>query len=178
MAENGNVLVTPRLVLRPFEEKDAEALLEIYSDGEVTKYLRREPYDTLTDAETFIRGILAAENPQLFCRAIELQETGKVVGSVRTAVDQNDNCGELTFAVSREFWGKGIASEAVREAVVYLMTECGINRISGVHAVTNPAAGGVLRKVGMSYEGVARQLFRNSQGYHDCHRYAILKSDI
>jgi len=178
MAEKGNLLVTPRLVLRPFEEKDAEALFAVYSDSEVTKYLRREPYEKVADAEAFIGGLLKGEESSVFCRAIEMQETGELVGSIKIEINEHDNCGEAVFAVGRKYWGQGIASEAVREAVVYLMTQCGLNRISGAHAVTNPAAGGVLRKVGMSYEGVARQLFRNSQGYHDCHRYAILKSDI
>ena len=71
-----------------------------------------------------------------------------------------------------------MASEAVREVIAYLMGECGINRIAAAHSVKNPASGGVLRKVGMQYEGMARELYRNRIGYHDCHRYAILKSDI
>ena len=59
-----------------------------------------------------------------------------------------------------------------------VLEECGINRIAAAHAVKNPASGGVLRKAGMQYEGMARELYRNRIGYHDCHRYAILKSDI
>ena len=44
MQTNGKVLLTPRLILRPFEDRDATAMFAIMSDDETTKYLRVNPY--------------------------------------------------------------------------------------------------------------------------------------
>ena len=178
MQTDGKVLLTPRLILRPFEDKDAYAMFAIMSDDETTKYLRVTPYETVEQAQAWIERCRAEGDGVHFRRAVELKETGEYIGDIRVKITQKDNCGELGFTVSRDHWKKGIAAEAAREVILYLMGECGINRISAAHAVKNPASGGVLRKIGMSYEGMARELYRNRLGYHDCHRYAILKSDI
>ena len=178
MQTNGKVLLTPRLILRPFEDRDATAMFAIMSDDETTKYLRVNPYETLSQAQAWIDRCISEGDGEHFRRAVELKETGEYIGDVRVKINQKDNSGEIGFTVSREYWGKGVASEAVREVIAYLMGECGINRIAAAHSVKNHASGGVLRKVGMQYEGMARELYRNRMGYHDCHRYAILKSDI
>jgi RimJ/RimL family protein N-acetyltransferase len=47
-------LETERLVLRPFEERDYEALYAIHSDREVARYLYNEPRD-----EEQVRELLA-----------------------------------------------------------------------------------------------------------------------
>ena len=39
MQTNGKVLLTPRLILRPFEDRDAEAMFAIMSDDESTWWL-------------------------------------------------------------------------------------------------------------------------------------------
>ena len=178
MQTNGKVLLTPRLILRPFEDRDAQAMFAIMSDDETTKYLRVNPYESPEQAQQWIERCTREGDGEHFRRAVELKETGEYIGDVRVKINQKDNSGEIGFTVSREYWGKGVASEAVREVIAYLMGECGINRIAAAHSVKNHASGGVLRKVGMQYEGMARELYRNRMGYHDCHRYAILKSDI
>ena len=48
-------ITTERLVLRPYEESDFAALLAIYSDAEVARYLYHEPR-----GEPEIREVLAA----------------------------------------------------------------------------------------------------------------------
>ena len=178
MQTDGKVLFTPRLILRPFEEKDVDSYYAIMSDDDTTKYLRTNPYESAEQAQAWIARCREEGDGLRFCRAIELKETGEFIGDVRVKINQKDNSGEIGFTVCKEYWGKGIASEAVREVITFLMEECGINRIAAAHAVKNPASGGVLRKAGMQYEGMARELYRNRIGYHDCHRYAILKSDI
>jgi len=178
MQTNGKVLLTPRLILRPFEDRDAERMFAIMSDDETTKFLRVNPYDSIDDARAWIDRCRREGDGVHFRRAVELKETGEYIGDVRVKINGKDNSGEIGFTVSRENWGRGLASEAAGEVIAYLMGECGINRIAAAHSVKNPASGGVLRKIGMQYEGMARELYRNRMGYHDCHRYAILKSDI
>ena len=178
MQTPAKVLITPRLILRPFEDRDAERMFAIMSDDETTRFLHVNPYESPEQARAWIERCLSEGDGEYFRRAIELKETGEYIGDVRVKLNHKDNSGEIGFTVSREYWGKGLASEAAGEVITYLMEQRGINRIAAAHSVKNPASGGVLRKIGMQYEGMARELYRNRMGYHDCHRYAILKSDI
>jgi len=172
----GKVLVTPRLILRPIEEKDAQALYNILSDEETTRFLTI-CYDSIDDANAWIAQCKNDEG-KWFYRAIELKETGEFIGGIGVEINERDNSAELGYYINRNFWRQGLMSEAAEEMVRFLLSEEGLNRISAAHCVRNPASGGVMRKAGMSYEGMARELRRNRLGYHDCHRYAILKSDL
>ena len=59
----------------------------------------------------------------------------------------------------------------------YLFTEVHMNRIEARHDTNNPHSGGVMKKCGMAFEGVARASDRNNQGICDTAHYAILRSD-
>ena len=172
----GKVLVTPRLVLRPVEEKDKDSLFKILSDEETTKFLSVY-YESEEDAQRWIDKCKDDEGFH-FYRALELKETGEFIGGIGALINTFDNSAELWFYLKRDFWRQGLMGEAAEEMVRFLLLEEGFNRISASHCVRNPASGGVLRKAGMSYEGMSRQLRHNRAGYHDCHRYAILKSDL
>lgn len=175
----GKVLVTPRLILRPIEEKDAQELYNILSDEETTRFLTLPIYESIENANAWIAKCVETEGEGThFYRAIELKETGALIGGIGVELDADNNSGELGFYLNRDFWRQGFMSEAVEEMIRFLLLEEGINRISACHSVRNPASGGVMRKAGMSYEGMARELRRNRLGYQDCHRYAILKSDL
>lgn len=69
-------------------------------------------------------------------------------------------------------------TEAVRAMVHYGLFDVGFNRVQAYHSVNNPASGSVMRKVGMTYEGMARQKYRNANGFQDCDLYGILKGDL
>lgn len=93
-------------------------------------------------------------------------------------VNDIDQLGELSYCLSRKYWGKGLVTEAGRAVLNFAFHEVGFNRLEAFHAVANPASGGVMQRLGMRFEGLARQKFKSASGFEDCHMYAILKEDF
>ena len=85
--------------------------------------------------------------------------------------------GEVGYSLGREYWNKGIMTEALREVVRFGFEDLGLNRIEAQHEVSNPASGKVMAHVGMQFEGILRQRIRNKGCYADVALYAILRGD-
>ena len=125
----------------------------------------------LADTEPFL-----SKKAGLF--AVELRETGEKAGVIALSVDEKNRSGRFDIAVLPEHRGKGVATDATAAFLRFAFAEYGLNRIYASHSVKNSAAGFVLRKTGMSYEGMSRERFYNASGYHDTHNYAILKREV
>lgn len=173
------IVETPRLVLRRFEEKDAPALFAIFGDALVTKYMRLNTLSSEQQARTLLLDwIERYRSPDYYNWAITEKQSSRLVGSIALHVNsEQDRTGSVGFALLRECWGRGYMSEALAAVLDFGFHTVGFNRIEGVHSELNPASGAVMRRCGMQYEGMSRQLFYCSEGYQDCHRYARLKSD-
>ena len=83
----------------------------------------------------------------------------------------------LTLTVLRDYWGRGIMTEAVKGVVEFLFTEVGCNRIEIDHLIENPASGRVAQKCGFTKEGVRREYFNKNGVFHDDVMYALLRKD-
>lgn len=173
------VLETPRLVLRRFEEKDAEAMFTWTGDPLVVKYLRMDAQQSVEEAREVLRQWTQMyREPDYYAWAVTEKATSRAVGSIGLSVAvEQDRTGSVGFCLLRECWGQGYMSEALAAVLDFGFHTVGFNRIEGVHSECNPASGAVMRRCGMQYEGMSRQLYYCSEGYQDSHRYARLKSD-
>ncbi len=105
---------TERLVLRRFEENDWKDLHELYSDPVCTQYTIQR---TLTEGESW--RTMAAMIGHWEIRgygpyALEDKSTGKVMGPVGLWYPNDWPEPEIKWALAREWWGCGFASEAAR----------------------------------------------------------------
>lgn len=171
---------TERLILRPFAMEDADAMFRNWaSDPEVTRYLTWPTYGKKETADIILSQWTAAyEDPGFYQWAIELKSLGQAVGSM-SVVFHNDKVriAHMGYCIGSQWWGQGIATEALREVLDFLFDEVGFNRVEALHDTNNPASGAVMRKCGMKYEGTFRQYIRSNQGIGDACCYAILASD-
>ena len=71
-------LITSRLLLRPWQESDAEALYRYAKDPAVGPVAGWPPHTSVADSLEIIRTVFAA--PETY--AVVLKETGEPVGSV------------------------------------------------------------------------------------------------
>jgi RimJ/RimL family protein N-acetyltransferase len=110
--------------------------------------------------------------------AIRLGPGSPLIGSAGLRdIDPEHMQAELGFWIGREWWGQGYASEAAASVILFGFDKVGLNRIFAHHMARNPAAGQVLRHVGMQCEGVLRQRVRKWGVYEDVVLYAILRED-
>lgn len=147
---NTPTLETERLTLRKFTENDLEALYKIYSDEEVNKFLPWFPLKTMEDTKIFYEKQLVSNYKQkcAYNYAICLKKDNYPIGYVNIATDDSYDFG---YGVRKEFWHKGIVTEAGK-AVVEQLKKDNIPYITATHDVNNPRSGGVMRNLGMKYQ--------------------------
>lgn len=162
------ILTTPRLILRPPELTDAEALVRIKS---LTM--------PLTEAKKTAASMVdELEKPFTYHWVITLD--GAVIGRIK-AWDVNPYNGylQLGYDVGAEYRNHGYMTEAVRAAVRYLLTEAEAHRVFCSVREGNIASRRVCEKAGMRHEGTLRQHYaRQDGGYDDVCIYGIIKGDL
>lgn len=137
-------LKTDRLILRKFLKKDIEALYLILKDKEVNTFLPWFPAKNMEEANNFYENRF--ENKEYYY-AICLKEDNYPIGYVKADMDDSHDFG---YALRKEFWHRGIVTEASKVLVEQLKKD-GISYITATHDKNNPRSGGVMRQIGMKY---------------------------
>lgn len=173
-------LKTPRLILRPLTVADAPAMYKNWaSDSEVTRYLRWLPHADVSVTYEYLAFVEQEySDPAVYQWAIVPKDLGEPIGTISVVGrDETVESVIIGYCIGKDWWGRGITAEALRELLRFFFEEVGVNRIELKHDVNNPNSGKVMEKCGMRYEGTRRQAARNNQGVVDVAQYAILKED-
>ena len=84
---------------------------------------------------------------------------------------------EVGYWIGQPYWGRGLASEALRLLIQFGFMTLKLNRVEAGHFEHNVASGRVMQKAGMRYEGLRRQFVWHRDRFRDLHWYAILRED-
>ena len=121
MEEMQMVLETERLILRPWQESDAEDLFQYASHPDVGPIAGWAVHTSVEYSREIICDVLSA--PETY--AVVLKETGQPVGSVGlmlgkiSSIGIADSEGEIGYWIGVPHWGQGLIPEAVRELMRY-----------------------------------------------------------
>ncbi len=174
------IINTERLVLRPFTLDDADAMYENWaSDPAVTQYLTWPHHPSVETSRAVLEErVPQYHKPDYYLWAIVPKDFGKPIGSI-AAVKQDDQIQmvHIGYCIGKDFWHKGLMSEALAALMAFFFDQVGIRRVESRHDRKNPNSGGVMKKCGMKYEGTLRQGDWNNQGIVDVDLYAILKEE-
>jgi ribosomal-protein-alanine N-acetyltransferase len=170
-------LVTRRLVLREYERDDFEAVHRFASDPEAVAFVTWGP-NTEDETRGFLDGWLAerAEVPRTGYTLALTTPGGRPFGSVGLYRDGPHHA-ELGFAVSRERWGQGYATEAARAILDFGFADLGLRRIYATCRPENVGSSRVLEKIGMSREGRLRDHVLIRGDWRDSLLYAAVTPD-
>ena len=175
---------TSRLILRRFTPEDKEPIYQnCWSDREVWKWMNYAPMDCIGDlaerSGLFTEKWFAAyERPDRYSWAIQLRETGEVIGRFfGMHPDDRLEQVELAYELGRKWWNMGYMTEAASAVIDFFFSRVGMNRVWAYHADANPASGKVLQKCGMKYEGTLRQACICNNGRFDMVCYSILAEE-
>jgi RimJ/RimL family protein N-acetyltransferase len=165
-------LETERLVLRPWRKGDEEPLVRHANNRQVWLSLRDlfpHPY-TLDDARDFIALNSARSGPPT---NLAIEHAGEPIGSIGLH-SLSDVCrftAEVGYWIGEAFWGRGLATEALRRFTDYAFEQFPCERLEGWIFATNPSSGRVLEKAGYEYEAtLCRSAFKDGQ-FLDSHLY-------
>jgi [ribosomal protein S5]-alanine N-acetyltransferase len=174
------ILQTERLLLRDLRPSDAEAVMDIRGDYEVTKYNTGEAYEFLWQAQDLIAGIAAEYAQKRELRwGITLKGEGKVIGLCGFNYwSRRDHRASIGYDLARAYWGKGIMPEALGAVLRFGFTEMGLNRIEADTSVYNTNSQSVLAKMGFQPEGRQREQYYEEGAYHDLLLFSLLKHEF
>jgi ribosomal-protein-alanine N-acetyltransferase len=148
------------------------------NDPDVTKYLTWPPHENMNVTRSIVTSWVESYHKEDYYHwMIVLKETGEPIGSLLASCVGRVPSAHIGYCIGKNWWHRGIMSEALAAVLDYLFAQAGMNRIEARHDVRNPHSGGVMKKCGMTYEGTARQGGRNNQGICDLSCYAVLRCD-
>lgn len=120
----GVKIVTERLVLRPFEEHDLNDLFEYARVAGVGESAGWKHHEDIEESNEILNRFIEGKHDF----AIVLKDCGKVIGSLGIKESEEiylkffakDGCCEIGYVLSKDYWGNGFMTEAVRATLAYI----------------------------------------------------------
>ena len=147
---------TERLVLRPFEEGDLEAVLAMQTSPDVARYLYWGPR-TETEVRKSLDEKISARAIRADGDALSLAGISKATGELVADVvlwltSREHQQGELGYIVPTEHQGLGYATEATGPLLRIAFEELRLHRVIGRAEARHAASARVMEKLGMRRE--------------------------
>ena len=176
---NVPTLETKRLILRKILVSDADDMFDYSKDQNVTKYLTWSPHPDKYYTVDYIKFVSRKYKTAEFRDwAVIDKASGKMIGTCGfTTIDLQNRRGEIGYVYNPEFWGKGIAAEALECVMEFGFLKLDLNRIECRFMVENTSSRRVMEKCGMTFEGVYREHIFVKEKYRDVGVCAILRSE-
>lgn len=143
---------TPRLLLRDMRAEDIPALVALWTDAEVTRFMGG-PRRPAFLRETFEQALAQGPEPWDLYPVIELS-TGALIGHCGLLDKEIEGVVEieLVYVLARAWWGRGYATEISRAIVQDALTRQGLRRLVALIDPANAASERVATKVGIKFE--------------------------
>jgi RimJ/RimL family protein N-acetyltransferase len=170
----------PRLTLRDYRIDDAEAFHIMLTHPRRVLGPLETPNPTLDMVVAVLtRRETAAQQPERQAYELAVTLGPQLIGyCALTDFDPHHHRAELGYVIHPDLYGNGYATEAAGLMIRFGFGELGLHRIEATTAPDNAASQRVLEKVGMGYEGLARDyLLVGGHTWRDSLRYAILVTD-
>jgi len=171
-------LVTANLRLRELVSSDAESVLRIYSDEEVTRYYDLDTYTDIKQASELIhQQRLRHERGESLRWGISQQANNIIIGTVGFVFNQQNMQGGIGYDLARPYWRKGIMHETLRIIIRYGFSSLRLNRIQALVIPGNSASIGLLQKLDFTEEGLLREYAFFKGRYNDLICFSLLKGE-
>ena len=147
------MLETDRLILRFWNESDAEDLYKYASNPDVGPIAGWPVHTSVENSKDIIKGVLS--EPDTY--AVVLKETGHPVGSIGLMRGEASNIGisdmeaEIGYWIGVPYWGQGLIPEAVNEIMRYGFDELKLEKIWCGYFDGNEKSKRVQEKCGFHY---------------------------
>ena len=154
-------LETERLILRPWEEADAESLYEYARDERVGPAAGWPVHTSIENSRQIIRDVLSADETYAVC----LKDDNRAIGSIGLMFGTDSNLdlpeheAEIGYWIGVPFWGRGLIPEAVRALIRYGFLEKGVQTLWCGYFDGNEKSRRVQEKCGFTYHHANRDLF-------------------
>ena len=149
------IVETERFTLRGFASEDLDRLAEMLGDPAVMRYMPGDEPWPREAAEKELNGIMGHWDRHGYGRwAVVDREGGGVIGWCGLGFLPEIGETEVAYLLDKDYWNRGIATEAARISLRHGFEEAGLGRIIALAFPKNGASRRVMEKIGMAYEGM------------------------
>ncbi|MBQ9516612.1 MAG: GNAT family N-acetyltransferase [Eubacterium sp.] len=148
------MLYTERLILRNWEESDAEDLYKYAKNPAIGPIAGWQPHKDAEESRNIIKNVLNGDEAYAVC----LKNDNKPIGAIELMLcgrnhmsDEPDEC-ELGYWVAEPFWGQGLIPEAARELLRHAFDDLGMSKVWCGYYDGNTKSKRVQEKVGFTYQ--------------------------
>lgn len=145
---------TERLILRRWNESDADDLYRYASDPDVGPIAGWPAHKSADESRDVIKNVFNGKEAY----AIALKENDKPIGAIELKLNGHtnmtecdDEC-ELGYWLGKPFWGQGIMPEAVNEILRHAFEDCGMQKVWCGYYEGNDKSRRVQEKCGFIYQ--------------------------
>ena len=172
-------LETERLLLRRMKPSDSRDMFEYASRPEVTEYLLWEPHKTPRQTLDYLEYLQTRYRVgDFYDWAVVDKQKSKMIGTCGfTTLDFINNAAEVGYVLNPDYWGIGIAPEAVARVMNFAFMELNVHRVEAKYMIGNDRSRRVMEKCGMSFEGVRRSSMFVKGSYRDIGICSILSEE-
>ena len=148
------MLKTERLLLRRWEDSDAESLFEYAADPDVGPIAGWPPHQSIEESRDVIKNVFNGKEAYAIC----LKTDDRAIGAIELKLnghtdltDRDDEC-ELGYWLGKPFWGQGIMPEAVKEILRHAFEKIGMTKVWAGYYEGNLKSKRVQEKSGFRYQ--------------------------
>lgn len=148
------MIETERMILRHFALDDLDSMAEIMADPEVMRFSLSGPYSREKTKDFLKRCIGGYKEKGLGLFAVVLKGENKVLGYcgiIYQDIDGED-LPEIGYRIHRDYWGKGLATEAAKAVQDYGFGRFGFSKMISVIEAENAVSIRVAEKCGLRFE--------------------------
>ena len=161
--------------LRPWQPGDMDALVKYGNNYTVWRNLRDRfphPYTT-ADAEEWVQ----LSNQCETVTSLAIATSDEAIGGIGLTLqdDVHFRSGEVGYWLGEPFWGRGIATRALRAFSEYAFANFDLVRLYAIVFEWNPASARVLEKAGFTFEARMRNSATKAGSTVDEFLYALVR---
>lgn len=173
------ILESKRLILRKFEESDAEEIFLGYvNQPDFLYYTNKEKRTLEEEKQSLLRINEKYKQNNYYNWLITLKSNNKIIGCINLVPNDYNNCVEFNYAIDDRYKNSGYMTEALLVIKDFCLNELCVTRFQGCCSIKNIASKRVMEKCNMQYEGTLRKYLKLKDGYHDMHMFSIINSNI
>lgn len=156
------ILHTKRLILRPWEESDANDLYEYAKDPHVGPIAGWPVHTSVENSREIIKNVLSADETYAVC----LKDDNKAIGSIglmigkKSRLDLPETEGEIGFWLGVPFWGQGLIPEAASELIRHAFCDLQLEKLWCRYFDGNEKSKRAQAKCGFSYHHTNKSVYK------------------
>ncbi|MFB1097354.1 GNAT family N-acetyltransferase [Terribacillus sp. JSM ZJ617] len=165
------------VLLKPISEKDAQALLPIWSDAAVTKWTRYPVLQSLSEVKNRIKQLEQTKHTSRY--TIRQHDDQTVIGTCGfKRLNFLHETGEIEFELGSTFWRQGFMTAALQELLHIGFDRLQLNRLEVKVNADNIPSQRLVRRAGFRQEGIIRQGRKWDGKFQDVLLFSLLQSEF